>query len=348
MSLQLILIFSLLATALSHSYLTAPPPYTKECKGCYICPSERKNPRNIHHTRHTPTVTWSRGQKVNIKWVKNNHNGGFVRLSLLPVSGTFNATALRHFAFYYGCWEQGRYRCRGKECGGDNKGLAFHRLVTIPDNLPDGIYTFAFLWYGGTHFRRTRGLYSDYVSCSYVRIRGGWTLKNEYQPFFEPGELGEYEHKGQCLTSANAPGQCLHGCDFKPTFYDIPSDFKRKTPRALSAWEYGMEMPSGGAAPKPQKDEQEVGMPVIPDGFKPGGNYNKLVDGKKKKEEEKRTKSFICNHKIGICCSGKCGQCEDRRCNRRNGGYKECCPSYIRSKSGRKCSEKAAPCYYNK
>lgn len=357
----------------AHSYLTVPPPYTKECKGCDICPSERKFRRHVHHTRDNPVATWSRGQKVNIKWVKNNHNGGFVRLSFLRLEDTYNATAHARYAFYHGCWEQGRYPCRGRECGADNKKEAFHRYVTIPDFLPDGVYTFAWLWYGGTHFRRKVGLYSDFVSCSYIRIRGGVPVRREgFTPSFDPGYLDKYEHHGLCLTSASVPGQCLHGCDYKPTFYDIPKEFKdgHKPPTISASYydggagsgtgsDYSMSDDEEMAEPA-QESEPEVGMPVVPTDYIPGSDYNNYYQssmGNKDKEEEEeeekdkhisKSSTYICNHKIGICCTASCGKCEQRRCSRRNGGKWNCCPRTIRRRSGRMCSRSSAPCYYSK
>lgn len=351
----------------AHSYLTVPPPYTNECKGCDICPSERKHRRNIHHTRNNPVATWSRGQKVNMKWVKNNHNGGFVRLSFLRLEDTFNATAHARYAFYHGCWEQGRYPCKGRECGADNHKEAFHRYVTIPDFLPDGVYTLAWLWYGGTHFRRKVGLYSDFVSCSYIRIRGGVPVRREgFEPSFIPGYLDKYEHDGFCLTSANAPGQCLHGCDYKPTFYDIPKVFKDgNKPQTISASYYDGGSGSYGdsdykmsnddnTAEPPQQSEPEIGMPVIPTDYTPGSDYNNYYKNKREEEKEKtddknisKSSTYICNHKIGICCTASCGVCEQRGCSSRSGGKWNCCPSHIRRRSGRKCSRASAPCYYS-
>lgn len=229
----------------SHSFLTTPHPYSKWCRSCTVCPSEARNPSGRHHTRNNPVATWSRGQEVNIKWAKNNHNGGFVRLSLLNVDDTFNASAHNHFAFYYGCWEQGLFNCKGKqECGADNNGRAFQRVITVPDNIPDGIYTFAFMWYGGTHFRRKRGLFSDYTSCAFVRIKGGGMVQKSCQPFYEAGKLGKFAHNGMCLTVANTPGQCLHGCPEKPVFYDTPKSFKDgNKPVPIKATEYGAALP---------------------------------------------------------------------------------------------------------
>lgn len=138
----------------------------------------------------------------------------------------FDRRAHSSLAFYYGCWEQGLQRCYGtKECGADQSKGAFSRLITVPQVLPDGDYVLSMLWYGGVEYRRRKGKFSDFTSCSFVRIQGGLRKKYRFRPFFEVGNTGEFQNGDKCLTSATYPGQCTRGCDWRNAFYAKPYPF---------------------------------------------------------------------------------------------------------------------------
>lgn len=301
-----------------HSYLRQPAPYSSPANGSRVCPDDDRPQGEIDATLKRARI-YRRGQVTSIKWTKNNHNGGFVQFSFVNYLDRFNATAHEHFAFYHGCWEQGRYHCTGDDCGTDKRGAAFRRTITIPDNIPDGLYTFALNWYGGVLFNRKLGKFPDWVSCAYVRIRGGVPLKKSFQPYFSAGDTGKYKHKGMCLTSSIEPGECLNGCPNKPAFHDISKDFKDgKKPVPILASEYseGEKRPTPSKNPAPSKESQPT--------------------------------TFICNDKLKTCCSGSCAKCEQEDCASREGGEANCCPHYIRSYSGRICSKSSAPCAYEK
>lgn len=207
-----------------HSFLVNPSPMSKWCKACQTC----KYVANSKLATMRAAEVWKRGQVVNVKWARNNHNGGFVRLSLVPYHLLYDPAAHEKFAFYYGCWEQGSYRCgKTKKCGSDKKGLGFHRRVSIPNVAPDGWYVLAFMWFGGVEYKRSKGKFPDFTSCSLVRIAGGGFPSRRYKAFFDAGDLGKYERSGKCLTSSPNPGQCRYGCPNISAFYSIPGLFKR-------------------------------------------------------------------------------------------------------------------------
>lgn len=230
-------LFSLCA---SHSYLAIPYPYSSPCRGCSVCPVDTRPPREIRNILNNAHLrTWRRKQVVTIKWTKNNHNGGFVRFSFVKISDSFNASAHNHFAFYQGCWEQGKYDCKGRECGTDKRKHGFHRSITVPSNLPDGVYNFAFMWYGGVEYTRQFGKFPDYVSCAYIRVRGGARLTGSVRPYFKAGDTGDFNHHGKCFTSATQQDLCRKGCPKKKAFYDIPNGFKKgQRPARIFASEY--------------------------------------------------------------------------------------------------------------
>lgn len=123
---------------------------------------------------------------------------------------------------------KGKMRCKGRRCGADLKREAFHRRITVPDILPDGNYVLSMLWFGGCNRDRHIGQFADYISCSFVRVRGGSKLRWKYQPFFDAGDMGAYERGGRCLTSASYPHQCEYGCSKRATWYGVPKLFERR------------------------------------------------------------------------------------------------------------------------
>lgn len=68
-----------------------------------------------------------------IKWHKNNHDGGFVRLTLVPLDMMMSKQAHSDYAFWYGCYDEGKHQCQNRndewECGSDGDGLAFQTYV---------------------------------------------------------------------------------------------------------------------------------------------------------------------------------------------------------------------------
>lgn len=93
--------------------------------------------------------------------------GGFYRRSLVPVRHMFNAKIHRKTAFQFGCWEDGRTKCKGSGrnmCGTDDERYIYQNAMVVPTNIPDGKYVFAMVWYGGLKYTRKRPLFPDYHS----------------------------------------------------------------------------------------------------------------------------------------------------------------------------------------
>lgn len=127
---------------------------------------------------------YRRGQLVTISWARNNHRGGFIRLSILPIADRMNYRAHEAMAFRYGCFAAEEVPCEHGDCGTDEDMLRYRTTVQIPTIFDDGVYVLAWVWYGGT-VRKT-SYFGTYWSCTEVLITGG-PITFQYQPVFLPG-----------------------------------------------------------------------------------------------------------------------------------------------------------------
>lgn len=165
----------------------------------------------------TPTM-YRRGDKVMMKWTRNNHQSGFVRFTLVPKQYRMSKEAHDEFAFHYACWEAGERYCGPDEfCSTDEEGKMFETEVEIPRVYPDGEYTLGWSWYGGTRYRDggPKAEYGDYYSCANIAIQGSKGENGEttsdpptdaFIPVFKPGLPGEKE---TCYASVNQLGICV-------------------------------------------------------------------------------------------------------------------------------------------
>lgn len=232
----------------AHSYLLKPRAAIagfnpRECKGlaCKACPPMNPDPRKMNNSAGDPEATWSRGQRVTIRWAKNNHVGGFIRFSFVPLNKRSDPIAHERLSFYYGCWEQNQHTCSPtQDCAADNNNVALRRSITVPRYLPDGVYVFGFLWFGGVNFMGTASQFADYPSCSFIRIRGGKRLlRNDepYVPWFAAGPLRQFRVRKSCLTYTEKPRFCTKaapGCRGMPVFRGVPTIFQNgKSPPAI-------------------------------------------------------------------------------------------------------------------
>lgn len=340
--------------AQAHSSLTNPEPYTRKlCKerNCRACPDFPSNRGQMPNDIDRPEVTWGRGDEVEVKWAKNNHDGGIVRLGLVPVDKMFDFDAHERFAIYYGCWEQGLQRCERRsdncqvncrefDCAADKKNRVYSRKLTIPKVIPDGVYLLSYIWYGGIFYMRDFGKFSDYESCSFIEIKGG-PFESSYQPFFEAGEnkLFPKTPAGQCLTSATRPIECKTGCDNVRVFNAIPEPFRSgRNPAPLTPEAYGGSSPqtpepSRVAMPSSTSSAIPVPMTASPIAV-PSVSF---VPGVASPSPDK-----VCRG--AICCPLQCGRdCGTRSCWMNAAGPQNCCTGPIRF-SRRKCERDPPPC----
>lgn len=175
----------------SHTWLLNPTSrYQKTCLPAYDnsnCCAQRPN---------SVSTTYTRGQIVSTSWGRNNHVGGFIRYSIVPIdkSDTYGVFDNDSTVFQYNCYAP---QCVGADGGffrGDPSGTPFNGIkcsmnIKIPDWLPDGTYTLRWRWHsGGDSFNiRNLGL-ADYVACHDFNIRGGLTHTKPQCPLFIGGD----------------------------------------------------------------------------------------------------------------------------------------------------------------
>lgn len=249
----------------------------------------------------------------------------------------------------HGCWESGAFKCaNGEDCGTDKNKDAFGRWVDIPSVFDDGIYVMGYVWYGGLRWQRDFGQFSDFYSCSFVRIRGGDPLGGRYTPFFEAGE-GDKIENGKCLTSASSINDCRTGCNGKRAFWAIPKVFEMGGMDDITVGTVkGNMTPGGGADERKEPVEAKSGMEEeeMPKEEEPPMMSEEEIEEEEAEEEEEEEVSGmdkgICV--ASVCCSSSCGKCGGSGCNKRDGGGAGCCTSVIK-RSGRVCGGNTyAPC----
>lgn len=316
--LLLVLLQVLVPLISAHSFLTKPKPYTtrfhtRHCRGAgctNACPLEYNT--GMANSVDNPEKVWSRGETVPIEWAKNNHDGGFVRLTLVP-AGVMNDRAWHdRLTIMHGCWHSGMVSCRGRgECGTDRDGLAFGRQITIPHVFPDGDYVLGFAWYGGV--RNGRGFFPDFFSCSHVRIAGG-PLGGTHAAYFDAGKgPREYVRDDECYTSSDFVGDCGNrGCVGRRAFWGRPRGFKgtdRSGRLTAEMVETALERGEEGLYEVENREGEQV-------------------------------KGGVCSGRF--CCKESCGTCGGPGCVFRRGGKEACCMGNIR-RARRKCSKTVRP-----
>lgn len=87
----------------------------QSCKGPCDLRAIQNNYAN-YDSPANPAKTWSRGQRVTIKYSRNNHGpGGFNRFTLVPPNKMMDKSAHTRNAFAYSCWGANPVVARGPE-----------------------------------------------------------------------------------------------------------------------------------------------------------------------------------------------------------------------------------------
>jgi len=140
-----------------HSYLTYPRSMSR-MNGCRVgghedvwvryCPGPCPNTDLDRSTSPSePAAVWARGGRYSVTYARNNHEAGFVRWALVPVSQMHDKAAHARAAFMHSCWVSDRHKCeseveRRRDCVVDRQNSAFRQTVVVPDVYPDGDCTF--------------------------------------------------------------------------------------------------------------------------------------------------------------------------------------------------------------
>lgn len=168
-----------------------------------------------------------RGQWFPLIYYKNNHSGGFLRLTLVPLHHRFNAWVHKRNAFRWSCWDHGIVNCpqrNSHECGTDNQGKRYQQWVEIPKVFPDGEYYLGYSWMGGSFHQ------GDYYSCAKIRIRGG-PIQNSWKPIYVNNK------NGKCDSAAGDLGQCRTEPCSRSSRWIRPDAWNGRTPAPLNRWQ---------------------------------------------------------------------------------------------------------------
>lgn len=219
--------------ALAHSFFTVPIPFST-VEGCRLggppgfqsnCPGPCPNVGFRNDTApDLPTATYKRGDTYEIRYTKNNHFDGFLRLSFVPLDEMFSKDAHAFYAFRYACWSATEFFCneyeKQRDCHYDFENKAYKTDISIPTVIPDGVYVFGFAWYGGG---RDLDSFGDYYDCAYVEIKGG-PLTDAHSVTFE-------SPNGYCDSQSDKIGDCaVEPCYEHETAQRAPPEFKNGNP----------------------------------------------------------------------------------------------------------------------
>lgn len=305
-----------------------------------------------YYSPDTPAAVYARGQRVQIKYQRNNHGpGGFVRHTLVPPSEMMSKAAHARNAFSYSCFGATPVRAGGSEIGEDKWGFSlvgndgskgieagyYVSTVTIPDVVPDGKYVLGWVWYGGTGGPVSNGPYTeepywkgffgDYWSCSFVEVRGGNPLAAEFTPVFD-NDMDRWSDVG-CRAGNDAPGVCNDEPCHTVAEYQAPREFKGGAPAPLTPENFGGVGEESGETTEPE-----------PTGVMPrSGTLEEAVDdaslkkacqclalGTRCRASTSRRTAGLCKKKTppeyqdAACRDGCCDFCQ-----RRGTGYQKVC-----------------------
>lgn len=152
-----ILLFLLQTRCVStHQSISFPYPITREVS-CRITKHERcpgpcpTRQRRLDSTPDNPSIRVKRGGYMTIHTMRNNHDGGFSRWSLVNLADMQKRDAHNRNAFFYSCADVRVTRCTSKnyrrDCIYDRAGEYFKHIIKIPTTPPNGVYVLGWVWF---------------------------------------------------------------------------------------------------------------------------------------------------------------------------------------------------------
>ncbi|PVV03462.1 hypothetical protein BB560_002043 [Smittium megazygosporum] len=184
------------------------------CKG--PCDSSKANSPVSNAYSASPMVV-QRGQTLTVKWDRLNHPGGFVRLAVSKFEDSDSWDSFNNNVIKYTCYET---NCGPDDPNNDTFGpLAgpgsqeCSTTVTIPDNLPDGLITVQWMWFGGgVYYGQKDTSFGEYYGCSDLKLQGGSPQTSNVQPpVFKGGDV-MYPSENVCrYWGSNKVGDCSFG-----------------------------------------------------------------------------------------------------------------------------------------
>lgn len=144
--------------------------------------------------------TYQRGDEIPTAWWRNNHVGGFVRYSIVPIAQSTSQDAFdaADAMLNYECNQVGCTATYGGSSpnnwnGGDSAGSkgwsnACSGAFKIPYHLADGDYTVQWVWFGQGNGESAN---SPFQACIDLKISGGATGSQPTCPLFKGGDTSE-------------------------------------------------------------------------------------------------------------------------------------------------------------
>lgn len=184
---------------------------------------------------NNPSLTVERGGWITVNILRNNHNGGFMRWSIINVRDMGSKAEHERNAFVYTCSDRYPTNClreHGKrDCRVDGETKYLKHPLLIPKIYKDGVYVLGAVWFGGG---TPNGNFGDYYDCMYIQIKGG-PLESSYTPEFRPG-VGTNSRHGMCQSTVGAVGICrMQPCapNYIQSTYRVPDVFNGSRPAAI-------------------------------------------------------------------------------------------------------------------
>lgn len=178
-----------------HSYVTEPQTRSNQKMSQSGCRGPNcLGPCDAPASAKKSAITIARGAAITVKWPRNNHAGGFIRLAWTQTSGSdvhanFDAGVQEILCHEVGgCFPDDRQNPNGGDSGpGDGSSRACSTSITVPLHLSDGEWTLQWAWFGGAF------ALGDYYSCVDYKIAGGPTGAKVDAIF----NGGDYTYPGQ-------------------------------------------------------------------------------------------------------------------------------------------------------
>lgn len=186
------LIIGLLDVVMAHRSIAFPVPISTDA-ACTVgrgrlCPGPCPQ-RNLRADMvpNNPSVRIQRGGRLTVHILRNNHNGGFMRWSIVNIRDMADKDEHSNSAFLYTCSDRNPTKCEAqygnRDCRPRRETMYLNHSIDIPRVYADGAYVLGWAWFGGG---APRGVFGDYYDCIYIEIKGG-SFKSIHKPQFKPG-----------------------------------------------------------------------------------------------------------------------------------------------------------------
>lgn len=244
--------------SLGHSYVTEPRTRTNQkqtnsgCRGPN-CLGPCDAPLSASRT---PAVTIARGASITVKWPRNNHAGGFIRLAWTQTSGSdvhanFDNGVQEILCHEVGgCFPDDASNPNGGDSGpGDGSSRACSTSIDVPLHLADGEWTLQWAWFGGAF------ALGDYYSCIDYKISGG-PSGPKLGAVFNGGDY-TYPNSNKCKFFNT---DRLHACVQEPCDKPVYTMYQERSGPAYGF--DGQSKPATTSLPRPLTTSQKPSAPV--------------------------------------------------------------------------------------